>query len=333
MKNLSVKIFFLIVIIGFNSCYQDLDFERYRSDPTVVLNAVVSPDTVIMANVCLTTFFTDTALLKVVKDAEVKLYVNGVYSEELKWEANNKSKFGGTYISSVTPKESDKIKIEVKSSYGNVWAEDVVPPKIYIEKVEISGRKIEDPKSIIVEPGGNVSKGENFEVRYSITLKDIPNDSNYYCIRIENCNPYQPLGVLDYSDDPVFIEQTSTTNGSFSGEIDGQGGRTFSDKLFDGKDYTLTIKETGNSMFYTYGEILNRKILLYSLSKSYYNYLTSLLNVNENSIEYYLSEYGLYEPVKTFSNIQGGIGIVACSQVDIKLIELRKIFPEYWINE
>jgi hypothetical protein len=286
-----------------------------------------------MANVCLTTFFTDTSMFKDIKDAEVKLYINGTYREQLIWETNSKSKSGGMYKSSVTPRESDKIRLEVNSPHGNVWAEDIVPPKVNIEKLDISGRKIKDPGSIVIDQDGNAGEGEKFEIKYSITFKDIPNDSNYYCIRIESCDPYQPVGVLDYSDDPVFIDQNSTATGSFSGKIEGQGGRTFCDKLFDGRNYTLSITETGSSVLYDYGKILNRKILLYSLSKNCYNYLTSLLNVNENSIEYYLSEYGLYEPVKTFSNIRGGTGIFACSQTDIKFVDLREIFPDYWINE
>ncbi|MDR1881068.1 MAG: DUF4249 domain-containing protein [Tannerellaceae bacterium] len=326
MKKRFVNISLLVVVIGLHACYYDLDLEKYRPAPTVVLNAVASPDTLIMARVCLTTFFADSSIFKDIEDAEVKLYVNKAYREQLKWE-----KAGGIYVSSITPQASDEIKLEVNSSYGNVWAEDIVPYKVNIEKIETAGRKIKGPESIYANPDGSytIEDSELYVITYSITFKDNPADTNYYCIRIEDDNPLLPVGTVDYSDEPVFIEQNSTINSLFSGTIEGQGGRTFSDKLFNGKTYTLMITETVNSTFYDYyADILNRKILLYSLSKSYYNYLTSLLNIDENSIEYYLSEYGLYEPVKTFSNIQGGAGILATSQVDIKTVDLKELFPE-----
>ena len=140
----------------------------------------------------------------------------------------------------------------------------------------------------------------------------------------------QSLGTLDYASDPIFLADESAINTSLGGQtLPGQGGRTFTDKSINGQSYTLTVTESGSSYLYDYGTVLNRKISLYSLSKSYYQYLTSILKTNEDNAMQKLSDFGLAEPIRIFSNIQGGTGIIGASQNDSKTIDLRKILPDH----
>ena len=50
-----------VLLTGFSltACYKDIDLEKYRPEPTLVLNSILSPDTVVRVQVARTVFFTD----------------------------------------------------------------------------------------------------------------------------------------------------------------------------------------------------------------------------------------------------------------------------------
>ena len=74
-----------------------------------------------------------------------------------------------------------------------------------------------------------------------------------------------------------------------------------SDELFDGKEYTLQVKEQlrSDTKYYT-----KRHIRLYSLSEPYYQYLLSLQNIENEGIMGGLTNVGLAEPVRIYSNVE-----------------------------
>ena len=77
------------VLIGFSltACYKDIDLEKYRPEPTLVLNSILSPDTIVRVQVARTVFFTDHRETDAnVADAEVKMCVNGRYTETLRYD-------------------------------------------------------------------------------------------------------------------------------------------------------------------------------------------------------------------------------------------------------
>jgi signal peptidase I len=325
MKN--VCIFLMLLLLS--ACYKEIDLEDYRTSPKVVLNCAISTDTIIMASVSRTWFFTDNSSDVVISDAKVELFVNDVFRESMVWQKGNTS--NGVYVSNIIPVEGDRIKIVATTNYGKVWAEDEIPVKVMIRNVEISARHFGSGTHIIVDKDGNIiEKGDNLEIKYQISFDDKHNTNDFYFLRIENCDKLQSLGTLDYASDPIFLADESAINTSLGGQtLPGQGGRTFTDKSINGQSYTLTVTESGSSYLYDYGAVLNRKISLYSLSKPYYQYLTSILKTNEDNAMQKLSDFGLAEPIRIFSNIQGGTGIIGASQNDSKTIDLRKILPDH----
>lgn len=330
MKKYSFYI--LIISFSFISCYKDLDLEKYRPEPKIVLNSVVSPDTVIMASVSKTVFFTDIKERNIsINDATVSLYINNEFKETMLWVDNDKLPNKGIYMSNIKPHTGDLIKIVASSSLGEVWAEDKMPDQIPIQNIKMTYRTISDPNSVITNPDGSVTTAKKYEIMYHITFTDDIKSKNYYCIKIENLNVYQPLGLIDYSLDEVFKAQQSFIDGTSTNKlIEGQGGRTFSDDIINGKTYTMIIRETSESYNYEWGKNLYRKINLFSVSESYYKYLTALLNLNDNNTTQDLTDIGLAEPTPFFSNINGGVGIMGSVQNEYKFIDLRSLFPDYW---
>lgn len=320
----------IILTVLFSSCYSDLDLEDYRPAPKAVLNCAVSPDTIIMASVSRTWFFTEDNPNVTLRDAKVELYINDTFKEQMQWtdmDETGSLNAKGFYVSTVVPKTGDKVKVVAATEHGNVWAEDIVPPKRELIDTKIS-HKYYDNGSIIIDPNG-ITPQLAVEIKYEITFQDDINTTDYYLIRISGNDPSRPMGSLDYSSDPIFIGQKSILEGSVEGKfLGGQGGRTFSDETINGSKYTLIVKETGIQSDYSNRPQLIRKITLYTLSKAYYQYLSSLQYIEDDELLQNMAGYGLAEPIKVFSNIQGGIGILGASHSTDMTVDLKEIITE-----
>ena len=147
---------------------------------------------------------------------------------------------------------------------------------------------------------------------------------NYYCIRIENNNGI-PAETLDYSHDKVFLAQQEIMDGvTTDTRIYGDEGRTFTDDLFDGQTYTMEIVQTAPY----YGRHSRPyRIILYSLSEPYYHYLTGILNVDDESFNSDLVDWGFSEPNAYYSNVNGGTGIVGAVQCSVYTVDLESVMP------
>lgn len=309
------------------SCYKDIDMEKYRPTPDLVLNGVISADTTVMLSISRTKFFTDTSHYEIIKDADVSLSVNGTFHKKMQWEADTSFYGGGIYISDYEPQANDIIRIEATTKYGKAWVEETIPVKVQIEDVAFSNKLIYDHMGYGIDENGNLIEIPTLEITYQISFTDKADATNFYFIRIDNPKPpFSEIGNLDYSSEPVFVEQISIIDGLFSDQtIQGQGGRSFTDHLINGQRYTLTIKETQPSFNPNYPPDLGRRVILYAITESYYNYLTSMQLSSEASNSTHLSIFGFAEPVRIFSNIHGGVGIMATSQSDIVLANLDTI--------
>lgn len=319
MKRKKITIYVILVAIC-TSCYRDINLEDYRSEAMIVLNSIATPDTVVMADISRTWFFTDNEPAKDITGLKVELYIDSQLKEIMEYN-------GEKYVSTTHPQEGNVIRIQTQVDGKIIVAEDIVPTLIRLKKVDISHRKISSSgNSSIVGGNGTIIQEGNNEYTYRITFKDEPEKRNYYFIRIEECDSRQNLGTLDYSYDPVFQILSEEVNGSLTNQtISGQFGLPFSDQGIDGMEYTLTIKEIGPDSYYKdYGKSCYRRIRLYSLSEAYYRYLLSLLsNDSDNTWQGGMSDIGIAEPVTIYSNIQGGVGILGCQQQVSQLKDLK----------
>ena len=207
--------------------------------------------------------------------------------------------------------------------YGTASAEDKIPSKTEIKGLRIIPRKEATGNGgTLVDGDGNISYIEENDVLiYQITFQDTPGKSNYYSLQIWGDDDH--LGVLlDFSVDPVFTQQQGILDEVFGSSMVNWGGRVFSDELFDGKEYTLQVKEQlrSDTKYYT-----KRHIRLYSLSEPYYQYLLSLQNIENEGIMGGLTNVGLAEPVRIYSNVEGGTGIAGGCQWFESLVDIKDL--------
>ena len=300
---------FILACITLTSCYQEIDLEKYKKDPALVLNAVISNETNVLVSLSKTWFYSDENTSSVISDADVKLYINGNFAEQMLWDKN-------FYQSEITPQEGDRVRIEAECNSGKVSAEAIIPAKTEIKNASVSFLKSNWEGAVFGPNGYQVFS--RTDVIYQIEFQDDPEAENYYLIRIEPedgniTGGGDNFGSLEFSTDPIFIGERSVLEGiSIEEGLWGQGGRTFLDKTINGQKYTLAIKEKGLN---PYDKVLNRKIILYSLSKEYYQYLTALQSMYDETLLKNMAEIGLMEPRRIYSNVEGGIGILgACQQ-------------------
>ena len=172
------------------SCYKDIDLEKYRPTPKVVINSVITTDTVVLASVTRTWFFTENIPDVNLKNAKVELYVDNIFRENMVWQEreDTEGNVSGCFVSSVVPREGEIVKIVVTSEYGMAYVEDKIPMLTGIDLVEMSAKKESNPDHvrITVGPDGEVvvEQIEYYAIYYRVTFQDTPGQKNYYFIYI-----------------------------------------------------------------------------------------------------------------------------------------------------
>lgn len=309
-------------------CRKDIDLESLRPAPAVVINCVVSPDEPVRAAVYRTLFLTDAKpeANAAIEDAKVKLVVNDTLTFDMPRDGV-KSYYEAKY----TPRPGDRVKVVADTRYGTAEGTDRVPRLVPVREVKVSYVKLAAAKD------AGYAHGDR-ECRYHITFDDPAGEHNYYFIRI--LDAYDRSVKLDYSVDEVFSGLFDGLNGLDEGSaINGIEGVAFADHLFDGRRYTLKVSELfGGEPESEYAHKPRRTVQLYSVSESYYRYLSGIFNEDDASLNKSLEKIGLSEPTRVYSNVVGGTGIVGAMQIsrgayrlaatsDDRKIELRPYVP------
>lgn len=291
------------------SCYKEIDLDEYRTVPRMVINSTVSPDTVVMASVTRTWFYPETKPYVNLPHARVELYINDRFVEPMQWKTvpnlHRPEHPDTLFVSNTVPSEGDRIKIVASTpEYGTAMAEDIIPRRVPIERVRYAIRKGE---GLYID-----TYTDYYEIFYEITFSDPPEPGNYYLIRVMSLwndsyyGSYWQVVDMDYID-PVCREQDAILDGSMSFDGLNKGsGALFTDQSINGQTYTLQAKETAIKL----DESESRIVALYSLSESYFLYLLSLQKIAGSTLEGGLGNIGFAEPLRTYSNVEGGTGIL-----------------------
>lgn len=167
MKHLSYIIAALMLIIA--SCKEDIDLDIKDTTGTLCVNGFLYSD-------CDTNllYITKTGVLapENVKNAHVKMFVNGVLTEE---KSQSDTSIGKLYYLHTKFSEGDIVRIEVDCDGQHVWSESTVPqsPKDFDAKVTFAPHKTYYDTEI-----------EEFETedfyRVDVSFSDISSSKNYY---------------------------------------------------------------------------------------------------------------------------------------------------------
>lgn len=329
------------ILLATTSCMKEVDLEHLRPDPKLVLNSVASQGEPLKASLSRTWFYTEDYPNVTIEDARLNLYVNDRLIGEMNWKVEESEYYStSNYVSSYIPVAGDKIRIEAeKDGFRGVMAEDVIPGKPALKKLVAETYKEDNPYY-------------SYEKRrYKVTFNDDPRANDCYLIKFSLGSPvydtdYQQSDspqftgeyswsreYIDFTSDPVFSDKISILDRVLGNDwLSGSGGRPFSDELFNGKEYTMTLdSNSGSHTYWPYEEEREPdsiRVYLYAISEPYYKYLSAVASLSDGSLNNDLADIGLAEPVRVFSNIKGGLGIFGTACVD----SLTAVVPKLKAN-
>lgn len=332
-KNIYIIVLFVIGLLMV-SCENDIEFKGDDTTAMMVVNSLLTPDSVVKVHLSKSKFFLkDDSSFEVINDAVVNVYANDVFVEELDGIG------GGFYLGSYKPKHGEIIKIVANNSeFGTVSSSTFIYPENPIISVDtvsnFTGETFwvnytNDIKGNFIQD--TLGKVINKQLKFTVNFKDDLDTKNYYRLVVKYRQHIDDVGIIDNT---AFIESTDLVFGSTSeGDIFQEGTTNyyheFSDEILNGKKYGLTF--TVNTTEYEYmpgkepvdnGEVhvnvLEKQELvinLQSISDSYYLYLKSR-SANNSYIEFFS------EPVQIHNNIQNGIGIIGSFTPTFFIVDL-----------
>ncbi|MCE5345392.1 MAG: DUF4249 domain-containing protein [Bacteroidales bacterium] len=309
------SILFTIFLILFTSCQDDLEIPD--TGRKIVINGLITTDSLLNVDISRSAYITNVreyVFRSDLDNAEVCFYQDDVRMDSLYhsilYVYSGGVFFTGNYCSkSVYPLPGKQYKIVVKApGLPDATATTIIPDLVRIERVDTS--------RIILT---TTSTNRSYRMTYNIEFTDPVNETNYYLFNVcrkPRSRSYSNNISFDCSD-PIVEEELKDNNLIY--------GIAFSDKIINGKKYSLTITVDGNWLSsYSYkfphtvddymkdNYIDNKKTYyfnLYSIPEEYFKYIQTM--------NLYFERQGnpLYEPVMVYSNVTGGYGIFAGAAV------------------
>ena len=330
MKSIKIYLSILFTALLFASCEKEIEFKGEITDPLIVVNSYITPDSIISAHISESRFFLrDSVSFKNLENADVAVWVNGVYKEKM--IHIEKGTYKGTHIPSIgeiiklvvkVPNKKDvycEAKIEsqpviVSIDTANIWTGERYSTSTY-------GYSTNNGPTVWKTDTMAIIKGN--QINYTLKFKDNPNERNYYRLLVVIKEYYK---VFDINKKDSTIRITDNYNFNFTDVVSGNNSNSdpldfgsgsyneynvFSDDLINGKEYPLSFS-TNEDVYvyfpkYDYGQTTPVKkivnIYLQSISKDYYMYLKSRSAAMAGTDFF-------SEQVQIHNNIVGGIGIL-----------------------
>lgn len=315
------KMLFALCLLLFASCTRDVVLVLPSVPPRLVLNASVSTDTDVTAFLSKSWFVLDTVTDDGIADGNIQVFINDRLQGRM--QPVSDSRFTGQYVlPGCRVRAGDRLRLEAGAGgFDPVGGETVIPDPVEVLSVDTV-------RFTRFGYGGY----EYPSIRLYVRFRDKPDKRNYYRLIIEKLTEFQKGDSVitcssmyrsepNYTDwlsvvyeDPVF---RSTATNPVIEQLDGTTCRgTFTDDVFDGEDYTVrsTFWPVDNSFKGdSVTATVHYDVRLVAISEEYYRYLVVIRNFSISLGDAYLD--GLVEPTATYTNVEGGFGIVAGCQL------------------
>ncbi|MBK7627361.1 MAG: DUF4249 domain-containing protein [Bacteroidales bacterium] len=287
----------LLILLTHYSCREIVTDEFPGFTPVPAVNRIIIAGEPVKVHISLAEKL-DTNQLTLVKDADISLYIDGNYAENLFPDEN------GIYFSSsvVEPLRSYKLEVNIPG-YKSITCNEILPsPSPIFNIIHTS----------------NAGKDEEGMIYPSVTLsfKTNPAERQYYEIVIRTFQfGYERLATLKKITDPVLLNE-------------GLPLTIFSNEIIRDSVYTMTINYftgsagfSGNEPYHT--SLYPMIIELRSCSGDYYRFVKQKHLYEKGRFPEFLAASTNAFPL--FSNIPGGYGIFAGYSVVIS----DTLFPKF----
>lgn len=313
------------------SCEKEIEFKGEQIDPKLVINSVVEPRQPVKAYISKSIFFLDDeSYMQAPDDVVATLFVNGNRIGELTRQPDTvwtgyeyvdldsvkpAYKIVPAFVNDYCPNEGDVVKITASANgFDDVEVSTSPVPNAVTWSLG-------DCQTILWEVYFDEYEGDTNwtimgQLELSVEITDPnPEQTDYFKIHLEN-GGYSDYGsgnsfyISASYNDPVFgatVSDNDYINIDFQTRPEG----VFTDVLFDGRSYQIKLPL---NLYFTLLEDIDVdsfqvSISLQHLSKEFYYYLNTCEQGGE--IDQFFAE-----PVQTYTNVNGGYGIVGGRTVD-----------------
>ncbi len=312
MKIRLLLILFLSIIL-LSGCEKDISFSGKELPPKMVVNSMINAKSdTNRIKISESVFVFANQQAGIVENPEIHLYINGRACNQI-WQDSIAGVH--TYYKFVSQLNAgDKIEFSAHTpQHGTVKGHDYIPSNsVEIKNIDYSW-----------------FWKDNYQyLRLYVTIKDSPLERNFYRIiaksnsdivhpSIQKPHDSWTLHEVFIDDEMLFNEPAETEEGGKVPHLY----RIFTDDLFQGKEYTLNvyIRLEDFTIFPHYDYIRQRvKVEIHSLSEKLYRSLRSQ-ELASGTIGDIFSE-----PVKIYSNMQGGYGILGAYTTTEKVVQVAE---------
>jgi hypothetical protein len=291
---LKIKLFIPVSLsaIILLSCEKTMFVDLPKTEKKLVLNGILSPDYGLWLNVSESLVATspDNIIFIPVKDATVDYF----HGEDLIRSVTENDE-GNYYVTDSRPLVNSRYEINVNADgFPQAVASVTIP-----EPVEI----IDFDTACLIRNTNIYNQVRQYEVEFFVNFRfqDPENISNHYMLGVYYWENGATHPLMADTEDPemnIYIQ-------------DGIKVLAWNDRNFDGQDQEFTVKFRMNRYE---GFETQYSVTLYSIEEEYFEYLKSYSQnftvLNDDPL--------LYEPVRVFSNIEGGYGIIAAVSASTK---------------
>lgn len=292
----------ILVVVGF-SCEKTIQIDLEDAKIKIVVNGIITPDSIIKVNVTRSRHILDNAEISPLSDAVVKLYENDVLIGDMTYTQQ------GFYEINHIPSIGKEYKVEVNHEvYDNVYGVTEILPTVPIITL--------DTITSFDEYGEEM-------ISFTMTFKDPSGERNYYMLNMRNKYLYEEWDDTMVVYDTLYVSpDTTIVDIDYGGYVWKErteylwfntddllveeymyysNGVIFSDEIIDGETYSFSGKiskwafSSPENMIY---------FELHSLTAGTYKYYKSL-NSHYNAVDDPFAE-----PVIVYTNIEDGIGVL-----------------------
>jgi Domain of unknown function (DUF4249) len=282
----------IIMTVVLIACETVVDIDVPIEERILVVNALNNPDSTWRVRLSLSRHVLDDVPYKVPADASVSIYDAGT-NELIEQLTTSPNAFFYSGVTKPVPGKPYLLRV-MTAKYGNAESSMTLPEAVQIKNVEVD--------SIPRMPGGGgpISPDDSFPVK--ISFKDPTGVANYYKVSASARSWY--LRMVDqvtdtiWYDYPIFLK---VKDPSLQAEYNVNGPLFFDDSLFDGDERILTVGIQSYNFYYN--NTTQIKVVLSSLSESFYRYATT------TNLQHATNGDPFAQPVLVYNNIQHGLGI------------------------
>ncbi|MCF8357192.1 MAG: DUF4249 domain-containing protein [Prolixibacteraceae bacterium] len=296
----------LLIVAFFISCsekYHDLELPDF--EPKLVVNSFFREGKPFRVSVSNSQGRNNTNKLFPVVGAQVDLYEDNIWVEALEGSRDPEIAGGDSiwkwffYSCEVLPREGHTYRLEVSAEgFASVTAESTIPPRTELEIIDTSWIKRDYDKFLKVD-----LEMENPDDKrwFQLIVSNLSYILEFDSLQNDVIVGYKDHGTTFDINDPVIGLREQRLNEDYL---------VFSNELMSEKIHPFSVEISRSKIIY---EMVG--IDLVTLSDEAYKYMVTLTDFKNNDMRY-------SEPVKIFTNVNGGYGIFAGINVECDTINL-----------